>query len=1018
MKHAVIYDNCSNKWDAALPIGNGVLGCMLFYDEKQLHMPINHYEVYYNISKTVLPEDQYKSGKWVPRVTEEGQRARADRNAATGDETYYFYGQGSKDSSGFGEADEWGNTYPATGELTFSFDKKLHKGKSRLALYVDDAKTELLLTHDKDKLEMETIVAREDCIINKVKQSRTGLLKSFSIDFFQYRYIENMPKIEYTQIDDSTFAYTVTLLLENDPDAPFVFSGIISLKGAKGVLKVKDGNASVVLKDAGAEFTVMTGIFTEWKYKNPLQEGLAKMEEFEASLPKLYSDHSAYWKDFFSRAVLNLPDKFLEQVYYVNQYALDCCSGKDGVMKHHACGLNGLWAIRHPNIWGSMWYWDVNIQAAFAGVFSSNRLDLGKVFSDGLLTYVKLAEGFAEKVYGLEGIAADYPYSFYHCCWPWCAQYLWFLYEYSLDEDYLRNDAYPVFIKLAQFLTGLFKYNPDTDLYDVYPDISPEQGPLAHNTISTVASTKYLLKFTLEAAEILHDDNPILDKCREVLAKMPPYPISEDGSYGVHLKDSPEAPDNMWIRHPGMLMPLFPVGEYDIDSDEKTKEILLNTVRFLEERCEIGIFGGSWIAASAARLGKGQTALRLIYERGIDHMLRSNGLTAEETDHFINFCMVCRQPLYYPCMMEFTGEMLAAVNEMLIQSHNGVIRVFPAIPDGDPEMYRMHLHGYSMHSYDYRFAKYDAWKDVRFDRLLAKGAFEVSASMAAGSLEWILLNSRKGGAVKLASPFLKESMKVYCDGSVVPSEIKAGCLCFETEAGKSYLVAESADAYVPRNENEEYNTDIMSHLTYTKRNIYIGENADTPYHKTLDNFMRSWYFGNTRMENYTMYKFDFSAIDDKKYTDDIVAQTNAAEEYIMPTCAYKRINPDNMLYTNARGFGFSHNKGITMADRGQPDVLRRDFFEGSGDVEFIIEAPRGQYELLVISGDEAEASVTRLEAVNGRATGGDVIEKGRYQCKVLPVVQERDEPIRLKISSKKGYKWKVNAIFLNGVKGY
>ena len=48
-------------------------------------------------------------------------------------------------------------------------------------------------------------------------------------------------------------------------------------------------------------------------------------------------------------------------------------------------------------------------------------------------------------------------------------------------------------------------------------------------------------------------------------------------------------------------------------------------------------------------------------------------------------------------MMEFTGEMLAALNEMLLQSHNRVIRVFPALPDGDRELYRMIQQGYSFH---------------------------------------------------------------------------------------------------------------------------------------------------------------------------------------------------------------------------------------------------------------------------------------------------------------------------------
>lgn len=661
MKHAVIFKNRQNKWDNALPLGNGVFGSMLFYEKNKLFMPMNHYEVYYNIRKNVLPEDIYKA---MPDAEEPGafhreKLKRAELNQPTENDTYSFYGSEKEET--FNKKNyaikELSNSYPPTGDIVFSFADSMEEADSYMALYVEEAKAELKLEKDGRKIEIDTIVSRKDCIITKVTQNQSGLLKAVRISFEPYRK-SDYPDIKYQQIDERTFAYTVARYLSSDSERPFVFSGIISFVGAEGTLSSDSTGADIEITKADKEFTVLTSVFTDWKYGDPLNDGLPIVREYEKSIDEMYREHGEYWAEFFTRGKITLPDEFLEHIYYVNQYALDCCSGKDGIMKHHACGLNGLWAIRHPNIWGSMWYWDVNIQAAFAGVFSSNRLDLGKVFSDGLLTYVKLGEKSARNLHGVSGCASDYPYSFYYCCWLWCAQYLWFQYEYSLDVDYLRNDAYPLFLKLAEFITNIFEYDPKTDTYNVYPDISPEQGPLAHNTTITVACTKYLCKFTLEAAEILGDNSPVLEKCRDMLAKMPEYALSGESMYGVHYKDSPDAPDNMWIRHPSMLMPLFPIGEFDLDSDKEILEHFSNTVDFLEDRSELGIFIGSWLAAAAARLGRGQTALRLIYERGADHMLRSNGLTAEETDHFINYCLITRQPLYYPCMMEFTERCL------------------------------------------------------------------------------------------------------------------------------------------------------------------------------------------------------------------------------------------------------------------------------------------------------------------------------------------------------------------------
>ena len=72
----------------------------------------------------------------------------------------------------------------------------------------------------------------------------------------------------------------------------------------------------------------------------------------------------------------------------------------------------------------------------------------------------------------------------------------------------------------------------------------------------------------------------------------------------------------------------------------------------------------------------------------------------------------------------------------------------------------------------------------------------------------------------------------------------------------------------------------------------------------------------------------------------------------------------------------------------------------------------------MVSGDATDPSVTRLECEFGPTTGGEVIPAGRYQCKVLPVVLEDDGVLRLRLSTQPGYRWKLNYLFLNCVKGY
>lgn len=1020
MKHSVHFNNRDNTWDNALPMGNGCFGGMIYHEDNVLHMVMNHYEVYHFVRKNVLPDDIRKGYK-PPK--EKGLAYKrycdwADRNQPKDGEPFCYYREEATeafDPEPYAEA-SFSSSNPSSGELQFFFDDCLYDAQEALTLFVEDAKIDFSLQSSGSDISISTITTRRDCIINNVQQTRPGLLKRIGINMASYRGQDPID-ITYQQIDPSTFAYTVSRIPDK-AEVPFIFSGIVKLVGTTGKLIPDGQNADILLDSASCNFHVLSGVFTQWRYQDPLCVGLEYMRDCADSLDTLYQDHQAYWKQFFEQSSIDLPDKFLEHVYYVNQYALDCCSGKDGIMKHHACGLNGLWDIRRPCLWRSVWYWDINIQASFAGVFSSNRLDLAKVFSDGLLSYQKLAEDFARDAYNMPGVAIDYPYQSYFCIWPWCAQYLWFLYEYSLDKEYLRNDAYPLFLKLCQFCLALFRYDETTDTYYVYPDISPEQGPLAHNTTITIACVKYLLRFTLEAAKILEDNDPLLPQIQNLLNKMPPYAMSKEKGNSVHLKDSPDAPDNLWIRHPGMLMPLFPIAEYDAaTTDSEMLQILSNTVDYLEDRCEIGVFGGSWLSAAAARLGRGQTSLRMLYERGIDHMLRSNGLTAEETERFMNFCLINRQPLFYPCMMEYTGEMLAAVNEMLLQSYNGLIRVFPAIPDGNREWERFHRNGYSYSEYIDRCVDYDAWKNVRFDKFLAKGAFEISASMTGKKLDWIKVHSKKGGTVCLTSPFLTEDFIVFCDDEQAAFVIQNGIMRFDTEEGKRYLIAHHADVDTSTAKSE-YIPQVLSRETYTKRKVFIGENEQVTYYKAVDGFLRDWYLGNHRMANHTLYKFDFGVVENKVYTKDWARQAYVSYDMVLTQTPIIFLAQESAQYTIKQGFGFLDASRITAFDRGSPDSFRRDFVQGTDPVEFVIDVPRGQYEVLVISGDEVEDNVTIIETENGAKYGGERVKQGIYQCELIPIVQKKDRPIRLKISTKSGYSWKINCLFLNTIKGY
>ncbi len=105
----------------------------------------------------------------------------------------------------------------------------------------------------------------------------------------------------------------------------------------------------------------------------------------------------------------------------------------------------------------------------------------------------------------------------------------------------------------------------------------------------------------------------------------------------------------------------------------------------------------------------------------------------------------------------------AVVNECLLQSYAGVIRLFPNTRRLGP---------------------------ARFQNLRAVGAFLVSAAWDGKNVADVEILSEKGLPVRMARPWADGGVAVtrHTDGVAIPVEIEGGVLRFPTEAGRRYAV--------------------------------------------------------------------------------------------------------------------------------------------------------------------------------------------------------------------------------------
>ncbi len=95
---------------------------------------------------------------------------------------------------------------------------------------------------------------------------------------------------------------------------------------------------------------------------------------------------------------------------------------------------------------------------------------------------------------------------------------------------------------------------------------------------------------------------------------------------------------------------------------------------------------------------------------------------------------------YRPFTLEGNFAFASGIQEMLIQSHTGVIKLFPAIP-GD-------------------------WEEAKFEKLRTYGAFLVSANLENGNVSEVEIISEKGGRLVIENPFKNADFKTDKEYSV------------------------------------------------------------------------------------------------------------------------------------------------------------------------------------------------------------------------------------------------------------
>ena len=1031
-KHRVCFRDVETGWYNALPLGNGRMGAMVYYRDGKLCIALNHYDCYYHVLS------QYAKQEHKPGPAENADlRDAADAESAaavfndparkekTYDElkkivdrarrqpgyerTHYLRTLNPEQK---GRPVYGGGSYPQGGEVHLILSEKADRKKSLLELCIEEAKIRFSAGEGNCRAEAEIWAdPDDDGIMILLRQTKPGLW-SHALMWRQ----EARGQGGYTYENETEGeCVTQTCLFRPDGEPActelFVQETALYIPGSSGNGRLPEEKSINMLTAS-----VQPGRGRAQRLAKKLWKCRAAAEERRCRK----------WKDFWRSSVC-LPDKYLETLWHLYVYLMECGSGIGGAHSEQACGLSGLWDIRRPCMWGSMWYWDVNIQTAFYGSFGSNHMEQVKGFCDAFLTYREEAHRFAERIYGIDGWALDYPHPLYHCIQPWCALFLWQYYTYTKDVEFLRDKAYPVFCEMLDFYRQI-TVRDSRGIRHIDYDICPEQGPVTCDSTITTAAVKQMTVYALRSAEILGRPREEKKEIAKLLDEMPGYARTEDGG---RWKDSSFVQDNIFLRHPSVLMPIFPAEEVHMGSQREMRDIADETIRYASENTEPGTFGFEWIAAAAARMGAGESAVRILYEKGLDYMTHSNGLGYEESERFINYCHLTKPANYLPVMCEEAGGTAAVINMLLVQETAGVIHLFPALPDGN-DRYSNIKTEYS-HDDHFLSTKYGPWEDCGFEGLLVPGGFEISAQMRKGKIVWIRVKCQTAGTLRAAVP---ESLEKEITQKQVPqmrSAAEEGGYCRAGEKiceifmeagevltlGRRYSEEDTEQQAEKDSVRKKTETEVLMHrAARTHRRTFIGEDRHTRFYKAVDSMVCPYGYAEQLHYGMTPYVFDFTEEADKEYDDVYEKQIIEAGRAVLCAGGPRPTGAD--CYRADRGYGFIYEqagesgRGVLIRKRQGPDSMRRDFAEGICEAVFGVELPAGKYDILVVSGDEEEDSLTHISVPQcGVYLPGEDTAAGEYQCRIIPVMHREDGILRIVLRTEKDQKWKMNAVFIN-----
>lgn len=784
MSHILRYTHPAKVWEAALPLGSGRLGAMVFGGTKTEKLQLNEISLW---SGEPFPDaDRPEAYKHLPElrklIEEKKFKQAADLLNAE------FTNQGG----GFEAA--YSGSYQTAGELLLTLQPTIGTVSGyEHTLDLQTATDAVVYTKCGVRFERKTIASRPDnCICMKLTADKKGSLS------FNVRYERN----------DLSFCVAEENVLSaggycNGDTNHMRFAVCTVVKTDGGTVKAEKNRLSVRNADSAEIFVAIRTDYVLDQSRNfksgkaPLEQAAADAKfAAEKGFDAVYADHLTEYKSFYDRNTLHIegahrddltiPERLknlqkggkdvglCELLYNFGRYLLIGSSRPDNALP---ANLQGVWCKDYQAPWHCDYHANINVQMNYWPAGPANLADCTESLWKLIEALPENGAKTAKAYYNAPGwtlYTITNPWLWTSPGWgggwsqyplggAWMCRHLWEYYAYTGDKEQLRK-FYPVMkenllFNLAMYTTdenGNIITNPSTSPENNFKDDEGNIGWVCKGAAMDLEMLWDNFTYMAEICRILDIDADLRKELLEKREQLKPLQIGKAGQLceweGDWDCNAPE-PHHRHVSHLYALHPGFQI------SPLTSPEFASACEKTLEMRGDDATgWSLAWKLNFHARLLNGNAAYRLL-----SRLLRPQP-TAKKIGYsggggvYPNLF-----DAHPPFQIDGNFGATAGVTEMLLQSHmlteNGdfIIHLLPALPD--------------------------VFADGKTTGLLARGNVNVDIEWKNGKLKTAVLTPKSNQRIVLYGNYT-----VTADGSSVATEIRNGCTVFDAQSDTAYKI--------------------------------------------------------------------------------------------------------------------------------------------------------------------------------------------------------------------------------------